>query len=151
MGEIYEKYNQPGKRMAPELRLLLMVSGAGLSLQMNKVVPKVASQVMPGMSNLFKNNTNNSIDKLRQKAAETSEYNRTKLQEQTNLEHDAVAQRISDIEMLKQKEMEYKQMSNQMNNSKLQNDLILSSESAQQNNEIEKLEQENLKKKLTIN
>ena len=37
LGEIYEKWNQPGKKMAPELRLLLMISGAALSLQMNKI------------------------------------------------------------------------------------------------------------------
>ena len=153
LGEIYEKYNQPGKRMAPELRLLLMVSGAGLSLQMNKVVPKVASQMMPGVSGLFKNNNNNSLDKLRQQAAENSDTNRNALQEKMNMEHQVASQKISDIEMLKQKEMEYQHITQQSNNvnatDNLKEGLLLSSESpntSQYNHEINKLQQENSQK-----
>ena len=36
MGEIYEKYHQPGKPTAPELRLLFMLSGAALKMQVDR-------------------------------------------------------------------------------------------------------------------
>ena len=34
-GELYEKYSQPGKSVAPEIKLMMMVSG---SLQLGQII-----------------------------------------------------------------------------------------------------------------
>ena len=36
-GEIYEKYNKPGKAMSPELRLILMLGGGALKFHLNNI------------------------------------------------------------------------------------------------------------------
>jgi hypothetical protein len=36
-GEIYEKYNKPGKSMSPELKLILMIGGSALKFHLNQV------------------------------------------------------------------------------------------------------------------
>ena len=50
-GELYEKYSSPGKSMAPELKLLLMMSGGALKFHLS-------NQVINSLPNL-----NDSLDK----------------------------------------------------------------------------------------
>ena len=124
LGDIYEKYNQPGKQMAPELRLLLMISGAALSMQVNKVIPG-----MGGMSNTVKSEEN--LTDLRQKAeADTNKHPNDYVKKQ----HDAAAQKAADIKMIQEKELEMKRTTklldtkNTNNIRKFKENLILSSE-----------------------
>lgn len=126
LGEIYEKYNKPGSKMAPEFRLLLMISGAAISMQVNKVIPSM----VPGLSGIL-NGDNDTLDKLRKKASENSEKQREIIREKYKNEHNVASQRVSDLEMIKEKEIEYKKLQEeQKNNNNLKNNLILSSDSS---------------------
>jgi hypothetical protein len=121
LGDIYEKYNQPGKQMAPEMRLLLMISGAALGMQVNKITG------MGGMSNTVK--TEENLNELREKAeADTKEKDYVKKQ------HDTATQKAADIKMIQEKELEMKRTAklldgrNTSNMKKFKENLILSSE-----------------------
>jgi hypothetical protein len=142
--------------MAPELRLILMVSGAALSLQMNKVLPSM----IPGISNNLKNDED-VINDLKQKASETSDKHRTTLNAMAEKEHNEAAQKASDLEMIRRKELEYKQLKKEADNTSLADHLILSTESPGMfgnegkgnitiDNDLRKLEVENLAKKQKI-
>jgi hypothetical protein len=61
-GEIYEKYNQPGKNMAPELKLVLMISGSALKFHLNKV----AISNKPGLPNPTFNGISNGMGQMGQ-------------------------------------------------------------------------------------
>ena len=121
-GELYEKYNQPGKNMAPELKLLLMVSGSALKFHLTNTM----------MSNLPTLNTKLDDDpvlaeQLRQKAIaqkikEQSVKNNEALKQSMNKEHEQAAQKAQDLNLIRQKELE------------LQN---LRRENAQKNAELE--------------
>ena len=53
-GEIYEKYNKPGKNMSPELKLMLMVGGSALKFHLNNTLlanPTRMGIGMQGMGN----------------------------------------------------------------------------------------------------
>lgn len=127
LGDIYEKYNQPGKQMAPEMRLLLMISGAALSMQVNKVLPGLG-----GMSNAVKSEEN--LKELRQKAEADSNQAMDKGKEYIKKQHDAATQKAVDIKMIQEKELEFQRMNRMMdeknvNMKKFKENLILSSES----------------------
>jgi hypothetical protein len=121
-GELYEKYNQPGKNMAPELKLLLMVSGSALKFHLTNTM----------MSNLPTLNTQLDEDpvlaeQLRQKAIaqkikEQSVKNNEALKQAMTKEHHEATQKAHDLNLIRQKELE------------LQN---LKRENAQKNAELE--------------
>jgi hypothetical protein len=119
LGDIYEKYNQPGKQMAPEMRLLLMVSGAALSMQVNKVLPGIG-----GMANLVNNEDN--LKELRHKA-EADSNKKDYFKEQ----HDAATQRAADLKMIEEKDLEFQRMNKMQDEQQMQKfkkNLTLSSE-----------------------
>lgn len=123
LGDIYEKYNQPGKQMAPEMRLLLMISGAALSMQVNRAIPGLG-----GMANAVRDENN--LKELRQKAEEDS----NKTGEFYKKQHDAAAQKAADLKMLEERELEYQRMNKILDDKnsgmkKIKEQLILSSES----------------------
>ena len=121
-GELYEKYNQPGKNMAPELKLLLMVSGSALKFHLTNTM----------MSNLPTLNTQLDEDpilaeQLRQKAIaqkmkEQATKNNEALKQNMTKEHQEATQKAHDLNLIRQKELE------------LQN---LKRENAQKNAELE--------------
>jgi hypothetical protein len=126
LGDIYEKYNQPGKQMAPELRLLLMISGAALSLQINRYAPGVGD-----IGNIIRNEDN--LKELRQKA-EADSTMMHKTNEYMKKQHDAAAQKAADIKMLQEKDLENQRFHKLLdgkntNMKKIKESLILSSES----------------------
>ena len=119
LGDIYEKYNQPGKQMAPEMRLLLMISGSALSMQVNKVLPGLG-----GMANIVNNEDN--LKELRHKA-EADSTKKDYFKEQ----HDVAAQRAADLKMIEEKDLEYQRMNkmqDERNMEKFKKNLTLSSE-----------------------
>lgn len=128
LGDIYEKYNKPGKQMAPEMRLLLMISGAALSMQVNRALPS-----MMGLGSNIKNDTA-TLNELRQKAEADSKKTDEKTQEYLKKQHDTATQKLSDLNMIKEKELEYQRLSKLMDNKNgsIQNvkkNLVLSTES----------------------
>lgn len=145
LGEIYEKYNKPGKQMAPEMKLILMLLGATFSVQVNKVM----SDTIPGIANLVKNN-DSVINNLRQKAADST----TKKPNIFNVEHDNATQKANDLHMIKEKELEYQRMKKLMDDKNgtlqnIKNDMILSADSPSDSNiHSEKYINNNLKSSL---
>ncbi len=123
-GELYEKYNQPGKNMAPELKLLLMVSGSALKFHLTNTM----------MSNLPTLNSQLDEDpilaeQLRQKAIaqkikEQSIKNNETLKAQMSKEHEQATQKAQDLNLIRQRELEYQNLKRQ---------------NAQQDEELQKL------------
>lgn len=131
LGDIYEKYNQPGKQMAPEMRLLLMLSGSALSMQASRIIP----QMIPQLSGSVKNDEK-LLNELREKAQNNT--NNTKINEIVNREHQIANQKASDLQMIREKELEYQRMKQiiekQSNDANIKSNLILSSDNPPQKN-----------------
>ena len=145
LGDIYEKYTTPGKKMAPELKLFLMLSGSAISIQMYKGVSKMSGSAKELDANPDR------VKNLRQKAQEddarsrsnasgaasassaeekTSSYvNRQKLQERINKAHEDATQKAIDLQLIKNNQQDYEKMQNMAKSNKmdkLNNTLILS-------------------------
>lgn len=123
LGEIYEKYNQPGKQMAPEMKLLLMLSGAVLSLQASRILPTM----MPRMATALRSDTA-VLNELRTKAAESAKLEKQQ-QEQTSNEHVEASKKMSDLQMIKESELQYQRMKRVLDTKNSADGLILSSDS----------------------
>ena len=127
IGEIYEKWNQPGTRMAPELRLLLLIGSSAATLQIHKAVgPMMSSMLNPNKGN---NTSEDDIAKLKKKASDNSDKHRDATQEMADKEHAQALQKMSDIQMMKAKAMEYAKMQKDAQNMNFEKDLKLTSES----------------------
>jgi len=122
LGDIYEKYNKPGKPSAPELRLLLLVCGTIMSMQLNRAT---------GIGNLS--------DKIKKDDAVLDEL-RKKAQNETYLkeEHNKVSKKISDIKNIKDKEQELNTI-NELKKDNVaktfKNKLVMSSEQPKHDND----------------
>lgn len=108
LGEIYEKYTAPGKSMAPELKLFLMLTMSAVGIQMHKGVASVMAGSLSGPSNLDKNP--DKFKEMREKAAEVNEKSKQKMNEKFQQEHSAAAKRMTDLNYIKQQQEEYEQM-----------------------------------------
>lgn len=106
-GDLYEKYNTPGKGMMPEVKLLLMLSGSALKFHLHNTVVNS----LPNLGNTLANNPQ-LAEKLRQKAIsdkmkEQSNTQQNNLNQHMAKEHNVAAQKASDLQMLKEKQMEH--------------------------------------------
>lgn len=125
-GEIYEKYNKPGKSMSPELKLILMIGGSALKFHLNQV----ASQGKLGMgamgnamgmvgmgtnqtlnSNSNSNPNQNQMNLMREQAQLQKMMEETKKQNEilaskSSKEHDLANQQMKDMMFLQQKQEE---------------------------------------------
>lgn len=106
-GELYEKYSHPTKGMAPELKLLLMMSGSALKFHLSNHV----INSLPNLNDALERNPE-LVDKLRSKATtekikENTVKQNTALNNKMSKEHEVATQRASDLQMIKEKEMEY--------------------------------------------
>ena len=153
MGEIYEKYNGPGKKMQPEYRLILMVAGAALQTQIVKFIPDSVTKA----TKHFKNDVD-TIQNLKQKASMSSDAYRDSINKKINIEQTKRQKDLSDLEMIKKKELEFKQLKREAQNTTLKDNLILSTESPSMNmnmnrnrmQKIQNLQVENLARKQKI-
>ena len=156
LGEIYEKYNQPGKQMAPEFKLLMMITGAALSMQVNRALPGF----MGGVASSVKNDESMK-EELRETAARSSGHDtrsrdsasRMKVskidkagdqggqagptvgptagrtaQTYEETEHMAATQRVADLRFIKEKELEVERLKAQAELARQKNAFALSSE-----------------------
>jgi hypothetical protein len=122
LGDIYEKYNKPGKPSAPELRLLLLICGTIMSMQLNRAT---------GIGNLSdkikKDDT--VLEELRKKAK-----NETFMKE----EHEKVSKKLSDVKNIKDKEQELNTVNELQKDNvakTFKNKLIMSSEQPKHDND----------------
>jgi hypothetical protein len=111
LGEIYEHYNVPGKKMNPWFRLAVNLIGTvalvGGKNNAHKFLPQQAKEV---------ENDESMLENLRAKAMNSSQPAQSSqpakpaqnnLDEYMNKEHDKAAQRVKDLENLKQQELEF--------------------------------------------
>lgn len=133
-GEIYEKYNKPGKSMSPELKLILMIGGSALKFHLNQVAAQGKLGIPPvfGLTNSANSNgmgqmpqpnytpLNNQtnpqmMEQMRQQAIQQQAAQQ--MMEQTRAqndilaskmknEHDLVNQQVKDMAFLQQKKDE---------------------------------------------
>lgn len=135
-GEIYEKYNKPGKSMSPELKLALMLGGSALKFHLNKValsgkmgIPNaqfngVANGSYNAPSNNFSGGYSNEqantgqdprvIEQMRQQAMldkmrEEQRKQSELLQKKTETDHDIANKQMQDMLLLQQKQTEFMQ------------------------------------------
>lgn len=115
-GEIYEKYNKPGKNMSPELKLMLMVGGSALKFHLNNTLLSNPSRMGLPFNNpqQFDNIDPRIIEQMRQQSAldkirqEQSKQNDL-LKEKMQQEHNIANQQVQDMMFLKQKKDELEQ------------------------------------------
>ena len=109
LGEIYEHYNVPGKKMNPWFRLAINLIGTvaivGGKNNAHKFLPRQANEV---------ENNESMLENLRAKAMnQTQPQNQNQpqknLDEFMNKEHDKAAQRVKDLEDLKRQDLEFQQ------------------------------------------
>ncbi len=111
-GELYEKYNKPGKNMAPELKLLLLVSGSAIKYHLGNAVMStfmsnnVASKLSDNPQLVEQLRQQAVADKIKQQSTKQNENLNTMM----NKEHTLASQKMADLQMLKQKELEYLKM-----------------------------------------
>jgi hypothetical protein len=106
-GELYEKYNKPGKNVAPEMKLLFMISGSAIKFHLsNKLLgslPNLTS-MLSSNSNLTQQLRNLTVqEKIKEQNTKTNQI----IENKVNFEHDKAKQMAEDINFLKQKELEY--------------------------------------------
>jgi hypothetical protein len=104
LGEIYEKYTTPGKKMAPELKLFLMLTGSAVSIQMHKGMANFMADKSDVSGDIDKNQ--NKFEELRKKAMEQQK----KTNERFASEHNAAVEKMATMEILKKKEAEMERM-----------------------------------------
>jgi hypothetical protein len=116
-GEIYEKYNKPGKNMSPELKLMLMVGGSALKFHLNNTL--LSNPVKMGLplnpnSQQFDNIDPRVLEQMRQQSAldkmrqEQNKQNEL-LKEKMEKEHNLANQQVQDMMFLQQKKTELEQ------------------------------------------
>ena len=132
-GEIYEKYNKPGKSMSPELKLILMIGGSALKFHLNNVASHGRLGVGSGNFNLPNMGGQNGgsvqvsaagadlkvLEKMRSQAAYESMMEQQKKQNEvinTKLEkeHNLANQQMRDMMFLQQKQNELAEKEAQM-------------------------------------
>jgi hypothetical protein len=123
-GEIYEKYNKPGKNMSPELKLILMVSGSALKFHLNNTLLSQPGKIELGNNgngNNYNGNNNNNgnnyiqdpalLEKMRQQAIsdrirQETEKNNDILRQKAEKEHELAHKQVGDMLFLQQKKTE---------------------------------------------
>jgi hypothetical protein len=126
LGEIYEHYNVPGKKMNPWMRLAINLIGTvtivGGKNNAHKFLPKQAATVENDHSMLenLRAKAMNSTQNAQQPQGDTQRNN---LDEFMNKEHDKAAQRVKDLEDLKRQELEFQKFQKELaeDNSKFTN------------------------------
>ena len=124
LGDIYEKYNHPGKEMGPEMRLLLMLSGAALSMQVNTLMTGGISGNNAAPSNEVRDEM--MLKELRRKAEQDSNALDEKTREYMKKQHDVAAQKVADLKMIKDKELESQKINKLLNTRNFRDNLLLS-------------------------
>jgi hypothetical protein len=133
-GEIYEKYNKPGKSMSPELKLILMLGGSALKFHLNNVAmsgrlglpnaqqmnrmggfngpggPMGSQENVPGQDPkvIEQMRQQAMIDRIREETKKQAEA----LQKKSEEQHDAANKQMQDMLLLQQKQNEYAQQEN---------------------------------------
>jgi len=130
LGEIYEKYTKPGQKMAPELKLFLMLSGSAITIQMHRGIKNLIPQVSQNI-----NNDPNMVENLRKEAEtrqrdqEAREKSKHDLNERLEKDHANASAQVANLTQLNSHRKEFKAIQHKAQNSEgdnFANGLILS-------------------------
>jgi hypothetical protein len=125
LGEIYEKYNKPGSDMAPELRLIFTLLGAGFTIGVKKGFENMMdSKSDNAESNNKSDNVPDNIEKLKERAAKESEAKR-KQQEVLNKEHITAANNFNDLKQMEKQERAANKYEKQIKNGTFNKNMML--------------------------
>lgn len=109
-GELYEKYQTPGKPIPPEIKLLFMVSASAIKIHLTHTM---ASQFSTPQDLL--NKDPQLAEQLRQKAmvdrmVQQSKNQNNKFQEKLNTQYDEAVKKARDLQMLNEQKVLAQQM-----------------------------------------
>ena len=127
--ELYEKYNTPGKSMAPEVKLILMLGASAIKLHMSKM----SLDMMPDLSSVI-NSDPNLVAKLRQQAASNSVPKQDVFASKIEKEHSEAIRKAQDLNMLREKELEQANMMRMNAERKAQTDQFMRTLKTQKEN-----------------
>jgi hypothetical protein len=122
LGEIYEKYTKPGQKMAPELKLFLMLSGSAITIQMHRGIKNLIPQVSQNL-----NNDPNMVENLRKEAEtrqrdqEAREKSRHDLNERLEKDHANASAQVTNLTQLNSYRKEYNAIQQKAQNSETDN------------------------------
>ena len=102
LGELYEKWFKSGKPIPPELKLIFMVGGSAIKFH----IANTALGKIPTLSEALKQNPA-LAKKLNEQAV--SEKVKEKFEKRSTEQHQNAMKQAEDLQMLKQKEMEYRE------------------------------------------
>ena len=106
-GELYEKYNQPGKSVPPEIKLLFMITGSATKFALQNA----AVNALPNLTDKFKSNPELAAN-LRAKAQadklkQMDDNQQKNLQQYINKQHTDAMDKMNDLKMLEEKKKEF--------------------------------------------
>jgi hypothetical protein len=143
LGEIYEKYTTPGKKMAPELRLFLMLTGSAVSIQMHKGIANFMAS-KSDVSGELENNPEHFAE-LRKKSEMNRMEQKKKMQEKVEEEHKAATDRMANINLMEKQHKIFNDVKKTSGNPNLFKSMVLS-ESATSYNKTKETEKERKEK-----
>ncbi len=127
-GEIFEKYNKPGKSMSPEIKLVLMLGGSALKFHLNNVALSnrigIPNPSFNGVTNGPMGSTPNSvgqdpkiIEQMRQQAMldrmrEDTKKQAEALQKKSELEHNMAVKQMEDMMLLQKTQNDFVEREN---------------------------------------
>ena len=104
LGEIYEKYHKPGTSIAPEIKLVGLLSFSAFNLAMLK---NMSSMFGGGASNRSLNVDPNKIEQMRKLAVEQKlKTHNDAINNANKVEHNKANERLNELEKIKQQELE---------------------------------------------
>ena len=140
LGDIYEKYSTPGKKMAPELKLFLMLSGSAVAIQLFKGSDSASKElekdtdIIKSLRKKSQNNNSNSdqidseyanSDQKSRHSELNSEYKNKKLLEEIyEKEHQKIIQKTQDLDLINESKKAYDKLNNNID--RFSKDMILS-------------------------
>lgn len=136
LGDIYEKYSTPGKKMSPELKLFLMLSGSAVTIQLfkganstTKELEKDTDLIKSLRTQAQKDTQENSDNNSKKSEKSSGHKNRQALQEMMDKEHEEAIKKATDLKFINDTRKEYEKYQNMMqgnNMAKFSNDVLLS-------------------------
>ena len=106
-GELYEKYNKPGKSVPPEIKLLFMITGSATKFALQNA----AVNAIPNLAEKFKSNPELAAN-LRAKAQadkmkQMDDQQQQNLQKYINKQHTDAMEKMNNLKMLEEKKKEF--------------------------------------------
>ena len=134
-GELFEKYSAPGKTVAPEIKIMMMISGSALKFHLAHAV----FNNLPGMADSLKNNPALAEQLRRQAVADKMKEQTVKQNEALNKkmtdEHQKANKEVNDERMMKAHQEQYERGQEEMAKKQAQLEMLQNQLEESQSNE----------------